>query len=1110
MVVGVGAGLVMTAATAVAADPLEEGFLDPPLDARTRCFWWWLNGNVTPEAITRDLEEMKAKGFGGGIVVDAGGAEQRNNRQVPAGPMYGTPAWRGLFKHAVNEAGRLGLELSLNIQSGWNLGGPDVTPAEAAKQVAWSETRVHGPADFRGILPQPKARDGFYRDIAVLALPMTGAGGPRVSMAAVSEQPAHPAGHAGDGDPETFWVSEGSSQGGGPTPQKPLWLQAELSAPTAVGGLSMRGRKGYGPREGEVQVSSDGRSFTSVATFSLRDGEEMRSGFRGDGVRFVRLRVTAAYDRGEAVASSRNVQVAEMTVLNPEGQPLGGGRGARPIRQLDLKAGFHELGGSAPDCRPLLFDEPGRPGEEDARLAQVLDLTTSMSPAGELLWQAPPGEWRVLRFGCTPTGARVSTASGDWQGAVLDYMSREVFDAYWKRHVQPLLDDVAPHCGKALRYVHTDSWECGGMNWTPGFERFFRERRGYDPLPWLPVIAGRIIESREASNAFLADFRKTIADAVADHHYGRFAELARERRLGIHPESAGPHAGPLDGLKNYGRGELMLSESWVPSPHRPKPENRFFVKQAASAAHIYGRRLVGAEMFTSIGPHWDDVLGTAHRPTFDHEICDGLNLAFVHTFTCSPREQGLPGQEYFAGTHFNPQVTWWEAAGAFVAYLNRNHFLAQVGGRFVADALYYYGDHVPNIARRKADDPAKALPGFDYDVINEERLLSKLGVSEGRLALPGGHPYRVLVLPDHQVLSLAALRKIGTLVEAGATVLGPRPLRAVSLEGGPDAAAEFGRLVGRLWGTSTATSGLLSVKSGRVVWGETARAVLLRDGTVPDFEAEGAGEGEPWDYIHYDAPAADYYFVRNPEPRERTAQCRFRGKGRQPELWDCVDGTHRDAAAFAISGDRTTVPLTLPAFGSLWVVFRRPAAAPSAQGSHAIAWRPVVEIAGPWDVAFDPKWGGPPSVRFDRLVSWTDRPEDGLRVYSGKATYRTSFNLPAQSAIGNRQSALRLSLGQVEDLGLARVRLNGRDLGVVWCAPHEVDITGSAQPAGNRLEIEVWNSWRNRLIADRDRPEDRRLTRTNIRVAPEWKPRDAGLLGPVRVLCPALPRTTAP
>ncbi|MBV5349546.1 glycoside hydrolase, partial [bacterium] len=340
----------------------------------------------------------------------------------------------------------------------------------------------------------------------------------------------------------------------------------------------------------------------------------------------------------------------------------------------------------------------------------ILNLTSKMDNEGNLSWETPEGEWSILRIGYTCTDSHVSTSSGDWQGNVLDYMSKDAFAFYWDDVVEPIFKASGDHVGTTLKFMETDSWECGGMNWTDNFPQEFKSYRGYDILNFLPLAAGYVIDDLNTSNAFLSDFRKTLGDLVAYNHYAVFQQYAHKYNMGILPESAGPHAGPMDGIKNYRFNDIVMSEFWSPSPHRPLPENRFFLKQASSAAHIYGKKIVGAESFTTIGPHWNDELWHDQKSSFDHEICSGLNRTYFHTFTCSPPEAGLPGQEYFAGTHVNPQVTWWKQSGAFIDYMHRTQSVVQ-NGKFVADVLLYYGDHVPNVFPYKHADPAGVMPG---------------------------------------------------------------------------------------------------------------------------------------------------------------------------------------------------------------------------------------------------------------------------------------------------------------------------------------------------------------------------------------------------------------
>ena len=653
-----------------------------------------------------------------------------------------------------------------------------------------------------------------------------------------------------------------------------------------------------------------------------------------------------------------------------------------------------------------------------------------------------------------------------------------------------LLEDIGPLAGKSLKYLHSDSWECGGMNWSPGFEKEFYDRRKYDPVPYLLTIAGKIVGNRETSNRFLADFRKTIGECVAENHYAVFAELARAANVGIHPESGGPHAGPFDALKCLGKSDMPMSEFWVPSPHRPKPENRFFVKQAASAAHAYGKTLVGAEGFTSIGPHWDDTLWRSAKPSFDHEACAGLNLTFIHTFTCSPPEMGLPGQEYFAGTHFNPNVTWWGQAGAVIGYMNRCQYLLQQG-QFVADACYYYGDHVPNIAARKEADPAGVLPGYDYDVVDETILCERMTVQNNLLTLPGGMRYRLLVLPDHRLLSLRAIEKVAELVRDGATVLGPKPERTASLTGYPSSEKRFRRLANELWPKRS------NPNRNCVKEGVGAKDVLSAMNVSPDCAWDG--HDDAYGYIHRRTSDADIYFVSNRKEEAAKATFRFRVVGRQPELWDPLTGSICVAKAFRQNGGVTELPLSFEPYGALFVIFGKAISQDTkgpAETNHP-EYKEMFALGGGWNVAFDPAWGGPESVQFNTLASWTERPEQGIRHYSGTAKYTKNFDIPQE--LLQTCDTLALDLGEVREM--AEVKLNGQALGVLWSRPFRVDIKQAAKAGENLLEIGVVNNWPNRLIGDAGLPVEARRTKTNITKYKADTPLiTSGLLGPVRIL----------
>ncbi len=594
-----------------ASDALAAGFAHPPRSARLRAYWWWLNGNVTKAAITRDLEEMAAKGFGGALICDAGGAEQDGNARVPHGPDFFSAEWRELYQHTLREADRLGLEMSLNIQSGWNLGGPMVEAEDAPKKLVWSEVRVKSPAQDALKLPEPKHPPQFYRDVAVVAYPVKPSddkAGVRVS--ASSAQVDHPADLVVDGNTDTFWVSQGAEQGKGPTTQRPEWLQFSFDEAVTVAAVSLRGRQGYGPRTGEFQSSDDGTAWRRAIAFTVKDGQELTLSAGDARAAHFRLVFFSAFDVRFPQAP-RNVQVAEVKLLGKDGQVLTSSQPQRrPLLNWDKKALHRALSFSAPDTSPLLQELPAEPGEEDTHATQVVDLTDKMDADGTLRWTPPAGEWEILRFGCTLNDhCRVSTCSDGWQGYALDPFDAGAFRRYWDAVVEPLIADAGPLAGRALKYLHTDSWEVEVANWTPTLRQEFRRRRGYDLLPYLPVIAGRIVDSRPVSNRFLNDFRRTMGDLAIDNHYRLFVEGAHRHGLLIHPESGGPHAVPVDAQQCLGMDDAPMSEFWAWSwRHRVGDENRFFVKQPASAAHTYGHKLVLAEGFTTIGPHWQETL----------------------------------------------------------------------------------------------------------------------------------------------------------------------------------------------------------------------------------------------------------------------------------------------------------------------------------------------------------------------------------------------------------------------------------------------------------------------------------------------------------------------
>lgn len=988
------------------ADALLQNFKTPPPSARLRCYWWWLNGHTTKATITRDLTEMQHKGYGGVLLVDADGSNQTGNDDVPAGPEFASPAWTELYLHALKTADQLGLEVTFNITSGWNLGGPWVQPEHASKLLTWSRTTIAAGTAATLKLPLPPAKRDFYRQIAVLAYPL-------------AQGPALP---------------------------------------------------------------------------------------------------------GEATSARK------------------------PLADLKFKNASAEMGFSMPDATPLLFDgKPGTP-DDDARLAQVVDLTAQTGADGTLHWSAPAGstQWEVLRIGYTASDARVSTSSGAWQGLAIDYLDPTALDLYWNTTVLPLLSASQPYLGKSLKYLASDSWELGGTNWTPAFREEFRKRRGYDPLPYLPIVAGRILESRDLSTRFLSDLRRTVADLV-NGHYDHLAQLSKAFGLGIQCESGGPHGAPIDALETFRAAAVPQTEYWAMSKeHRTGDNERFFVKEAASASHIYGQPLVAAEGMTSIGNQWNESLGLNLKPSFDQALTEGMNRLVWHEFTSSPPELGLPGQEYFAGTHLNPNVTWWPSAGAFTVYLNRAQFLLQQGLP-VNDVLYYYGDMVPNFVRLKRDDPAQVLPGYDYDVTSTDALLTRIAPASAAAAdgadlhTPEGIHYRALVLPASRILPLAALEAAQRYLKAGGTLVGLRPLRPQGVIAEADA-QQFAAIAGLWRDCELSTSHHIKVAAGQLFCTTNAREALQSLRIQPDVESPSTA----LDYVHRRIAAAsgdtkniDIYFIRNTQPLPLQTSVTLRIDGRQPELFNAVTGEISSTLLYIATPDaRTILPLTLEPYGSVFVLFRHPAAqhvaalsqngkllfddktntlpadltltanglrtpAPGtydlryADGStrQILSGRPAAAITLPhtWTLTFPPNWGAPPSVKLDALKSWSGSADPGMRYFSGTATYRTTLSLTAAQI---KQAELWLALGEVHEV--AGVRINGRPARILWKQPWSLRVDTLLHPGRNLVEIDVTNLWPNRLIGDAQSATGKHYTWTNIR---SYKKDSAllpsGLIGPV-------------
>lgn len=841
--------------------------------------------------------------------------------------------------------------------------------------------------------------------------------------------------------------------------------------------------------------------------------------------------------------------IAVLAYLLRKGAAMPGspGSGRAPILDLAYKTASIETGFSMSPSERVLRDGSATAGDEDAEVSDVVDLSSRMDESGNVEWNFPPGTWEVLRIGYTdsPTPETLMGAAGTPLGLPLDALSPEAFDHYWRDAVTPLLDAAKPYIGSSLRYLVTDSWEAGGANWTPRFREEFKRRRGYDPVAYLPVVTGRIVTGRETSNRFLFDLRRTVADLIAENYYDRFEDHARKRGLGTHPEAGGPHGAPIDALENFRSPDYPQTEFWVVSgTHRVQDDQRFFVKEASSAAHIYGKPFVAAEGPTSMNPAaWSETLSGDVQPTFDQALTEGLNRLFWHEFTSSPAEYGLPGQEYFAGTHLNPNVTWWNQAGPFLLAFNRAQFLMQQG-RSVSDLLYFYGDQVPGFVRVKSDDPEHELSGYDYDVIDEDALLNRMQMNGANLHTPEGLQYRALALPASRRISYAALLWIGKFVKQGGVAIGLEPTGPLGRIA-PSEEVEYKRIADTMWAGCEGRATSARYGRGTIYCLADARESLAAMAVAPDFsyQVNAAGDGaqsEPaFEYVHRRTGSAEIYFVRNTQPRELQATLSFRVRGRAPELWNVDDGARVSALAYKETKEgRTEIPLTFPAKGSVFLIFERPVErhvvkiekdgisifpsihqgtgvfasgerefvatipgtylATDSQASKTTFVVKPADLETParmsWTLSFPAGWGAPLSVPWQHFQSWTESTDPGIRYFSGTADYRTTLHVPSGLLGSHRQ--LWLQLGQVREI--ATVTVNGRAAETLWRQPFAVRIDPLVHAGDNILEIEVTNLWPNRLIGDLQPLAKAQFTHTNVRAYTKDSPLlPSGILEPV-------------
>jgi hypothetical protein len=1088
-------------------DALERGFKNPPDSAKPRVWWHWMNGNITKEGIRLDLEWMKRVGIGGFQNFDA---SLFTPQVVEKRLVFMTPEWKDAFRYAATLADQLGLEMAIAGSPGWSeTGGPWVQPAQAMKKLVWSETRVEGGRPFTGALPKPPSTTGPFQNIrgaGALAALLGQQDQPRPEYYADSaviafRQPQseiplsrlQPKITSSGGQFDISALTDGDFATVVPLTRAPLgekaWIQFEFSNPQTIHALTLAiknvSRNPFGPGGDsgqELQASDDGQKFRTIATVPGSGAVVNTIAFNEVTARFFRVTFqTMPPPPGLGI---------DIPGLKPPSPPT-----THNITELVLHTGvrvnrFEEKAGFAilPDLYSL--STPAVKEKDAVSKSSIVDLTTKMRPDGTLEWTPPAGQWVVLRLGYSLLGINNHPASPEATGLEVDKLSRSYVQAYLDNYLGQYKDAVGSLMGKrGLQYVITDSWEAGAQNWTDEMIAEFNKRRGYDIRGWLPVLTGRVVESAEASERFLWDFRKTIGELTVENHYEQITASLRERGMGRYTEShESGRALIADGMDVKRGADVPMSAMWTPQPGTPSSKYEADIRESASVAHIYGQNLVAAESLTAAAGAWSWSPETL-KPTADLELASGLNRFVIHTSVHQPVSDKVPGLSLGPfGQWFTRHETWAEQAKPWLTYLARSSYLLQQG-KFVADILYFYGED-SNITALFGEKPPDVPAGYNYDYVNAHALVNRLSVEAERITTPSGMSYRVLALdPTSRYMSLPVLRKIRDLVNSGASVVGGKPIGTPSLA---DDQKEFRAIADQLWGTG---SGPHTYGKGKVFGKSALTEVLTSLQVAADFEYTKQQNDTTVLFVHRRLTDGDVYWVNNRKNRTETLEATFRVQGKAAELWYPETGKI-EPASYRIANGRTTVPLILNPNEAVFIVFRKPTAALSRVLPRQVE-TPLAMLDGAWEVSFQSDRGVPSKVTLEKLTSWSENEDPGVKYFSGTGTYTQAVNAPSDWF----QSGARLwlDLGGVKNI--AEVFVNGQSTGIVWKGPFRVDVTEAMKPGTNKVEIKVTNLWVNRLIGDQQPNVTRKYTFTTwpyYRAGSPLLP--SGLLGPVRIV----------
>lgn len=1048
---------------------LRERFLNPPPEARPGVMWHWMNGFTSKDGIWKDFIDLHEKGIQK--------VELFNANMFPwQGPVrYGTDNWHEHIQYTLKVADSLGMEFIPMMGDGWaTAGGPWNTPEKAMKKIVWSSAEVAGGTGINIQLPQPHTELEYYRDVAILAVP-----------AEESEKNLPVRVSSSIQGMKTEWLTDGNLQtivefDNPRVKGQPEYIEFDFGRPFTASMLLMHygntGRRGY---EGTVMVSDDGKTFRTVRQFDYHgqvwEAPDITVNFPEVTARYYRV----VFNGGDLVRYI--YRIAGMEFSNHYRIDNYHAKTARAMIEPDIPR--NPSGKN--DARAIPFDK-------------VIDLSFCMSDDGTLVWNAPEGNWKVIRFGYTAINRVNHPATEEGTGLECDKMDPEAIEWHFEHTMGRIIRDAKANGYKSLRGVLLDSNESGPQTWTARFPEEFNNRKGYDIIKFLPALTGLVLGSEAETECFLWDYRWVVSDLVTDNFYGKLGELVRSHGLELYNE---PYGAYFDHFKAGREIDVPTCEFW----NGYITNNSKFI---ASIVHTTGRNVVAAEAYTA-QPAYGSYMNSLHSLKMwgDKTLAEGVNMNVLHSYVHQPYDSLRPGftlSRY--GTHFNTGNIWWKYSGDWLRYLASSQYLLQQG-KFAADICYLNPSDLAEYYRYRYPE---CPTGYDFDICNDQ-LLQEMKVSpDGSISL-NGMRYSLLVLQDWHVMTLDVLRALHRLVSQGAVVTGPRPSYSPSLKEYEKDRTEFDKLAGDLWNGSKVTK----LGKGSMWNGIPVGEVLADMGITPDFHYEAYDEEVKIDFLHRTTPEAEIYFVANQSRRPVVISACFRdGKGCRPEMWNPVKQTIEQVDVYVQVDSGVVMPLNLTTHESLFIVFPKgkdrniPISSISSLGNTLLATGDIpraiddgsipdvlayggrlllsknstyelkfadgttkdvdvaelpacIDISERWEVTFPLLRRPELTVLFDELTSWDENANEEVKYFSGTATYRKKVNIEQMAGDGTRYF---LSLEKLHDI--ADIRINGEKADVIWTPPYYTDITPYLRQGENNIEILVTNTWVNRLIGD--------------------------------------------